>query len=84
MAKPSSNAGAIVIPLFVFVAALGAEIVIAKKAKDEKKEKMIGKMCGEKRRRKSIIPSKQKAFGEIVFLGKDKKWNKSIYEHLFL
>ena len=54
------------------------------KHKDEKKEKMIGKTCGEKRRRKSIIPSKQKTLGKIVFLGKDKKWNKSIYEHLFL
>ena len=44
MAKPSSNAGAIVIPLIVFVAALGAEIVIAKKAKDEKKEKELKEM----------------------------------------
>ena len=33
---------------------------------------------------KGIISRKQKGLREVVFLGRDKKWNKSVYEHLFL
>lgn len=42
------------------------------------------KMCSSTRKGKCIISRKQKVLREVVFLGRDKKWNKSIYEHLFL
>ena len=54
------------------------------KCKEKKgRERERGILFGVKKE-KSIIPSKQKRLREVVFLGKDKKWNKSIYEHLFL
>ena len=56
-------------------------------AKDCEGEKEVKNGSGTpfgRRSKKCVICSKQKGSGDIVFLGKDKKWNKSIYEHLFL
>ena len=44
MKQPSSNAVAIIIPLFIFIAALAAEIVLRKKEKTEKREKELKEM----------------------------------------
>lgn len=44
MKKQSSNIGAVIIPLFVFVAALAVEISVLNKAKKEKREKELKDM----------------------------------------
>jgi glutamate racemase len=55
-----------------------------KKSKEGNWAKNRRKPLLEKNAEKSIIRSKQKGLGDVVFLGKDKKRNKNIYEHLFL